>query len=230
MQAMFSTLVDCGENLQQFLGKLAEKSEMLDVREVSACHQTNVIASAAFGIEVDTVNNPNDDFRVYGKKVLELEGWNAIRFAMLFITPKLMSFFRIKSIDASVEEFIKSMVKQTLEYREKHNVFRKDFFQLLIQLRNTGTVQLDDEWETVISYKKKMSLDEIAAQTVVFFAAGVETSSTALTFCMYEMAANPHIQERVHEEIDRVLDEFDGKITYESVSNMKYLEACIDGL
>ncbi|XP_055296697.1 uncharacterized protein LOC129565632 [Sitodiplosis mosellana] len=228
LKAMFSTLVDCGVGLQKYLEKLAKNKEQVDVREITACHQTNVIASVAFGIDVDCVNDPGHDFRKYGRMVLELKGWNAIRFAMNFIAPKLMTFFRIKCLDQRVEDFVKSMAKQTLDYREQNNVCRKDFFQLLIQLRNTGSIQLDDEWETVIKADKKMTLNEIAAQTIVFFAAGVETSSTALTFCMYELAKNPDIQARVHEEIDRVLEKHDGKITYESMCEMKYLEACVD--
>lgn len=46
---------------------------------------------------------------------------------------------------------------------------------------------------------------------------------------MYELAKSKEIQKRVHEEIDRVLAEFNGKINYDSVTEMKYLEACIDG-
>lgn len=45
---------------------------------------------------------------------------------------------------------------------------------------------------------------------------------------MYELAKNPEIQQRVHQEIDDVLERHGGKITYESISDMKYLEACID--
>lgn len=56
LKAMFSTLVDCGGTLQNHLEKLANKGELLDVREISASHATNVIASVAFGIEVDTIN------------------------------------------------------------------------------------------------------------------------------------------------------------------------------
>lgn len=81
----------------------------------------------------------------------------------------------MKVAEASVEEFLRSVTKESLEYREKHNVTRKDFFQLLIQLRNTGSVQLDNQWETVINAdenKKTMTEDEIAAQTFVFFIAG----------------------------------------------------------
>ena len=229
---MFSTLVNCGATLQNHLDKLASKGDLLDVREISAAHGTNVIASVAFGIEVDTIKNPNNDFRVCGRKIFESSIWNAIRLSLNFVAPKMMSICRIKSVDENVEKFIMSVVKQNLEYREQNNVSRKDFFQLLIQLRNTGTVQLDDQWETVIKgdeTQKSLSLNEIAAQTFVFFAAGFETSSTTLTFCMYELAKDPEIQKRVHEEIDSVLAQHNGKITYDSVTEMKYLEACIDG-
>lgn len=101
-----------------------------------------------------------------------------------------------------------------------------------MQLRNSGTVQLDDQWETVIKTDekhKKMTLNEICAQTFVFFAAGFETSSSTLSFCLYELAKNHKIQQRVHEEIDQILGQHDGKITYESVLKMKYLETCIEG-
>lgn len=42
------------------------------------------------------------------------------------------------------------MVQQTLEHREKSNVTRKDLFQMLIQLRNTGNVQETEDFETKI--------------------------------------------------------------------------------
>lgn len=53
-------------------------------------------------------------------------------------------------MDDDVEKFITDLVKQTLEYREEKKVSRKDFFQLLIQLRNSGQIQKDDEWDTKI--------------------------------------------------------------------------------
>lgn len=232
LKAMFSTLVDCGATLQNHLEKLANKNELLDVREISASYATNVIASVAFGIEVDTIAQPNNDFRVCGRKIFESTFWNAIRLSLNFIAPKMMSILRIKSVDTSVEKFIMSIVKENLEYREQNNVVRKDFFQLLVQLRNTGTVQLDDQWETVIKAdekQKSLTLNEIAAQSFVFFAAGFETSSTTLSFCMYELGKNMAIQNRVHKEIDQILAKHNGQITYESVTQMKYLDACIDG-
>lgn len=50
-----------------------------------------------------------------------------------------------------------------------------------------------------------------------------------MAFCLFELAKHSEIQRLVHEEIDRVLQQHNGHITYESVSEMKYLDACIDG-
>lgn len=233
LKAMFNTFVDCGSTLQQYLEDLIAKDEQLDVREISARHSTNIIASVAFGIDVDTISNPNHEFRENGRKIFASTFLNGIRFFLKFIAPKLLAILRIKAVPMEVEQFIKGIVKENLEYREKNNVTRKDFFQLLIQLRNGGSVQLDDEWNTIIKAdesQKTMTLNEIAAQSFVFFSAGFETSSTTLSYCLYELAKNPEIQQRVHCEIDKIMGEHNGQLTYDTVCDMIYLEKCIDGM
>ena len=63
----------------------------------------------------------------------------------------------------------------------------------------------------------------------MFFVAGFEISSATMTFCVYEMAVNPDIQERVRSEINTVLDKHGGNITYESISDMEYLDKVVSG-
>lgn len=187
LKSMFSTLVECGSNLQNHLEDLVSKNQLLDVREIAASHSTNVISSVAFGIEVDAIKDPNNEFRVCGRKIFESSLRNAARWLLMFIAPSVMRLFRLKVVDDSVEKFIKSVVKENMEHREKNNVSRKDFFQLLIQLRNTGTVQLDDQWDTVIKAdesQKTLSLNEMAAQTFVFFAAGFGKHLVSLRFLL----------------------------------------------
>lgn len=69
---------------------------------------------------------------------------------MVFIMPSIGKFIWLKRVDDDVERFMKSMVKETIEYREKNNISRNDVLQLLLQLRNTGDVQNDGEWDTKI--------------------------------------------------------------------------------
>lgn len=47
-------------------------------------------------------------------------------------------------------------------------------------------------------------------------------------FFLYEMARNQEIQNRVQQEIDEVLAQHKGELTYESINDMKLLEMCID--
>lgn len=41
IKAMFSAVVDCGDNLQDHLEKLCDSGELLDAREVAECYSTD---------------------------------------------------------------------------------------------------------------------------------------------------------------------------------------------
>jgi len=72
-------------------------------------------------------------------------------------------------------------------------------------------------------------MEVIAAHVFVFFVAGFKTSSTTMTFCLYELALNADIQERVRNEIDTLLERHGGNITYESDFETEYLEKFVGG-
>lgn len=140
-----------------------------------------------------------------------------------------MKWSGVHFVDREVEDFVFGMVNETLSLREKQNIVRKDFFQMLVQLRNSGSIKLDDEWQTEISSGKTLTMEELAAQAYVFYTAGFETTSSAMSFCLFEIARNAEIQEKVHNEIDEVLAKYDGQLTYDAINDLKYLDACLDG-
>lgn len=230
MRAIFTTLLDCKNPLQRFIEKASKTNETVEIREITTCFTTNVIASVAFGIEIDCLADPDTPFRKYGRKFFEFNLTNAIRFLCFKISPRTLKWSGLRFMDREVENFFFNMVRETLELREKNNIVRKDFFQLLVQLRNSGNVQEDGEWHTKIASAKTMTIEEIVAESFIFYVAGFETSATAMAYCLYELAKNTKLLHKVQREIDTVLSRHNGELTYESINELKYLECCVDGL
>ncbi|CAG2058751.1 unnamed protein product [Timema podura] len=78
-------------------------------------------------------------------------------------------------------------------------------------------------------YTPQMTDTLLAAQCFVFFLAGFETSSTTISCCLHELAVNPDIQERLRKEVDKVIIKHGGKITYEALQELEYMDAVVDG-
>lgn len=232
LKGMFASITECGQSLQNHLHDAGKKGELVDIRDISGKYAINIIASVAFGIQVDTIKEPDNDFRKYGQQIVDLNLKNGLRFGLIFMAPKLMRVFGLHLVDIDVENFIRSVVTKNLNYRETNNFIRKDFFQLLLQLHRMGSVSMDDQFRAGVGNsdaEQKFTVDEMCAQTLLFYTAGFETSASTLSFCMFELAKNPQVQKRAQQEIDFVLQKHNGELSYEALQDMTYLENCIDG-
>jgi len=50
-----------------------------------------------------------------------------------------------------------------------------------------------------------------------------------MTWCLHELSLNQEIQDEARKNVMEVLERHGGKITYESLGEMIYLEQCING-
>lgn len=79
------------------------------------------------------------------------------------------------------------------------------------------------------SLKIDSSDEEMAGHALTIFLEGFETSSSGLSYVLYDLAQNPAIQDRLKAEIDEVLDNHDNKFTYEALQDMPFLECVVHG-
>jgi len=71
--------------------------------------------------------------------------------------------------------------------------------------------------------------DDLTAQATVFFLAGFVNSSTVMSFACLEVAINDDIQKKAQLEIDETLNNHGGKLTYDALKEMKYLDCIVQG-
>jgi cytochrome P450 family 6 len=66
-------------------------------------------------------------------------------------------------------------------------------------------------------------------QALTFLLGGYETSGSTLSFALYELALHPEIQQSLRAEILQVLCKHDGKLTYDGIQDMFYLDRVVSG-
>ncbi|XP_060526103.1 cytochrome P450 6a2-like [Cylas formicarius] len=228
MKMMFQTFVYCISGLKGMIEGYARNKESVDIKDVLARFTTDIIGNCAFGIECNSMKDPSSEFRVYGKKVFDRNFWQNAKITMTRFVPKsVINALGIYVTNQEVAQFFTRMITSTIEYREKNNIARRDFLDMLLQLKNHGQLKNDDGVFEQTGVDGSLTLNQIAAQCFVFFLAGFETSSTAMTFALYELSRNQVVQDKLRQEINRVLRKHDGEITYEAVQEMTYLENVI---
>ncbi|KAK0452448.1 cytochrome P450 [Armillaria borealis] len=73
---------------------------------------------------------------------------------------------------------------------------------------------------------KPMGREELTAEALTLLIAGSDTTSNSTCAIIYYLARNPHVQAKLHKELDEQLN--DSVSTADEVKNLPYLDACID--
>ncbi|XP_017091373.2 probable cytochrome P450 12a4, mitochondrial [Drosophila bipectinata] len=96
----------------------------------------------------------------------------------------------------------------------------------LEQEANEGIVRPESE-QSVLEKLLKKDKKVATVMAMDMLMAGVDTTSSTFTALMLCLAKNPEKQEKLREEIMKILPEKDSEFTEASMKNMPYLRACI---
>ena len=102
--------------------------------------------STAFGVESNSMQEPNNEYRIQGKKIFDI---NSIKFVLVHSVQQIFDFFSIPLTARSVTNFYTNLFREIVEYRQAHHIVRHDFVNLLIQLMERGYVDPDDDEKTI---------------------------------------------------------------------------------
>lgn len=228
MRAMFQLVVQVSQQLTEYLKEECLKSGNVleyDIKDVCSKYTNDVIALCAFGMKVDTLKDPENDFYKTGADVMRPGFWAITRILAYRFFPKIAKALKIRLITDATRSFFSSMVLGSMQHRQEKNIKRPDMIHLLIEAKKAG-----QSGDTEPGSKRQWTDDELVAQCFMFFLAGFETSSTAMAGALYELVANPDVQQKLFEEVREKQDELDGVqmgISYEEIRDLKYLDMVV---
>lgn len=231
MKMMFHTFLACTEDLEAVLNDHAIIQDAVNIKDITSRFTNDVIVSCAFGMNCNSLTNPNNEFLKFGQNIFNRSIISRIKQLIVMLLPRsYLIRIGFKLTSSETESFFMRAIKDIVNYRERNSVVRKDLMSLLLQMKNKGSVA-DDEIVRKDEEKDNslLTMNELTAQCFVFYLAGFETSATTMTFALYELAVNQDIQNKLREEIFSVLKTHNNNVTYEAVSEMTYLDKILNG-
>ncbi|GIY20843.1 cytochrome P450 3A29 [Caerostris darwini] len=244
MAPIMNTAID---SLVANVGKKCDAGEAFDIYPMYQGLTMDVIGRTAFGIQTDSQNNPNDPLLRSSKVLFARELWNpiallAISFRSLTTLWNYLGLLRliVKNKGTNpVRELLES-VKAVIALRRKDKESRRpDLLQLMIdaEIDDLSTVTSDDLTATGDTDGKetqskgsssgklirRMTDADILDNSVLFFLAAYETTSTALAFTTHFLIHYPEAQEKIRKEVQQLLEN-EGELDYYSVNKLQYLD------
>ncbi|CAG4961067.1 unnamed protein product [Parnassius apollo] len=221
LKYMVYLLSQLGDKFIELVSDICQKQQEHEVHSLVQKYTIATISECAFGLKVDTISDTNSSIF---KKI------DNIVFAPTFIDeidmmyPGILRKLEINPFPKDVPDFFEQLVKTVIEQRNGKPTDRKDFMDLILGLRQERKIQGPKRSEDENEITLELTDDIIAAQAFVFYAAGYETSATTMAFMLYALAKNPDIQIKVIAEVDQVLEKYDGKLSFEALNDLKYME------
>lgn len=223
MKAMLPLMLEVADELGGVLAKAAAKSKggEVDVEKILHRFSTDVIGSCAFGVRCNCLSDENNSFLAMSRNLLKQTVGLFIRLVLGFVSPRLTALIPMKFLYPKENLFFLTLMRETVEYREKNKVERNDFVNLMMQLRDSGRGQEDPENHV------ELTSNMMAAQGAVFFGAGLDNVSNTLGYCLNRLAVDPALQSRVGSEVDEILRRHNGELSYEAIKDMDLVNRVI---
>lgn len=166
MKSMFDTVSGICDEMINHLRETSNTTE-IEMKDVLSRFTTDVIGNVAFGLDMNSMRNPDAMFRKMGKKVFETPPTQALKVMFITAFRKIAVKFNCVINNKEVADFFLKSIKETVEYREANDVKRNDFLSLLLQIKNHGKTN-DDAGHSI----GNLTINELAAQCYLFFLAG----------------------------------------------------------
>lgn len=226
MRKMEPILDKCLDSFIEVLDERVKVNPVLDLQPVFGALTLDVVCSSAFGVEVNSQQNPDDPFVQNAKETFNFNLVSNPFFFLNFLFPESKSLIQhINVPDSKAVKYIKDVTQRVVDERKRSGSSKfNDLLQLLIDA-NHDSEQHDEDIEGVQyegERKRRLTDDEILANAVTFLLAGYDTTATALTWLAYCLATNLDVEEKLITEIDSELG--GKKPSYDAVFKLQYLD------
>ncbi|ELR53491.1 Thromboxane-A synthase [Bos mutus] len=207
------------------LERYAQSGEAFDIQRTYCCYTTDVVASVAFGTEVNSQEAPEHPFVEHCRRFFASSIPKPLLVLLLSFPSIMVPLARIlpnKNRD-ELNGFFNKLIRNVIALRDQQAAEerRRDFLQMIQDVRHSAATVGVENFDIVRQVfsatkcpanpprrhsprplSKPLSVDEVVGQAFIFLIAGYEIVTNTLSFATYLLATNPECQEKLLEEVD----------------------------
>ncbi|XP_069760841.1 cytochrome P450 3A30-like isoform X2 [Narcine bancroftii] len=227
LKEMFSIIKHYTQNLLALAERKAKLNEAVEMKDFFGSYSMDGVVSTSFSVDINSINNPKDQFVINGKIIGEFSFFNpALILILIFpILTSVMSKLEFSFFPKAVSDFfmrnLESIKRKRKEGKHKDRV---DFLQLMIDSQESSMKRKQNDGNDPTC--KALTDSEILSQGITFIFAGYETTSNTLLYMAHNLAMHPDVQKKLQQEIDTAFPN-KAPITYDDVMQLEYLEMVI---
>lgn len=181
----------------------------LNAKDLCLCYTTEVVADCVLGISSRSFSDNPTPLVGMIKKTFEQSFGFIFYNTVATLWPPIRKIYSVPFFTKEVENFFFDIMQRAINLRRENGEHRNraDFLNYMLQLQE----------------KKGLDTMMLTSHTMTFLTDGFETTSLVLAHTLLQLARYPQTQQILREELGT------GEISFDQLSELPYLEACING-
>ncbi|XP_064470458.1 cytochrome P450 3A41-like [Ornithodoros turicata] len=225
LKAIVPKVVGVANRTADALLEHATNKEPVDLHGILTKSSLDAVAAVTFNADMDSIRDPNNPFLKNYFNIFA--GSGAWKIMLYFKMPRLFKLLRLSIFTKEYLEKFSFFIRRIIEERLKSGTKFDDQLQIFLDALETEAASGKNGGSPEsLSSGKRFSMDDAVAQVFTLLIGGSDTIASTLVYQFYNLVLHPEHQEKVIEEIDRVIGK--DEVTYEKLQSLQYLEAAMN--
>ena len=233
--------------MNDYVLKLAQSDQTFETKDLAGKFSLDGLASCAFGVETGSFDGTESEFLNHGKEVFKFSTVAFVKMICCSLVPTpikkatcalgLNNIFNYPFANEH-SKFLMNVVEASFKQRKESKTKRNDLLDMMIEaVEGSLDKSEDDDMHAADQFekdakivgpikKKNLFYDDVIATAILLLAAGYDTTGTALSWILYDLAMNPNCQETLYEEVIESGKDVN-QLPYDTLQRLPYLDAVI---
>ncbi|XP_017765586.1 PREDICTED: cytochrome P450 9e2-like, partial [Eufriesea mexicana] len=119
LKMMLNLIDDCADNFTDFVADRSKEGQVLDTKELVGRYTNDVVSSCNFGLTVDSMRNPENEFYSFAKETVDFMSSLSLKFIIGKNFPLVSKLLGIRMFTEDARQYFLRIIDDTVRMRKE---------------------------------------------------------------------------------------------------------------